>query len=84
MLPFIAGQLDATPAVINANGRNRQTVAKRVDGLRDAIEKAEKERDAAAADAYSSKTQLQALQAQVTALFSCMACVVSVSCIECP
>lgn len=42
-----------------------QTVSKRVDGLREAIEKTEAERDASSADAASSKTRVQALQAQV-------------------
>lgn len=46
-------------------------MAKRVDGLRDAIEKVEKERDAAEAEASSSKAQLQALQAQVPAPLFC-------------
>lgn len=42
-------------------------MAKRVDVLRDAIEKVEVERDAAAEEVSSTKTQLQALQAQVRA-----------------
>lgn len=42
-----------------------QTVSKRVDGMREALEKAEAERDACKSDASAGKIQAQALQAQV-------------------
>lgn len=42
-----------------------QTVSKRVDGMREANEKMESERDAATAEATAGRTQIQALQAQV-------------------
>eukprot|EP00904_Undaria_pinnatifida_P002529 jgi/Undpi1/12277/HiC_scaffold_5.g01953.m1 len=51
-------------AVMEAN----ETVSKRVDGMREANEKMEAERDAATTEAAEGRTQLQALQAQVASL----------------
>lgn len=42
-----------------------QTVSKRVDSMREALEKAEAERDACKSDASANKAQVQALQSQV-------------------